>query len=101
MSGGNPMRFDGRYQLQEPTGRDNISTTYHALNLSTGLVISIRVLREFYSNDTNFMAQFQREEAQSLMQHSNIIQVYDYGQTDNKYFSVMELIEGTDLFRCL
>jgi eukaryotic-like serine/threonine-protein kinase len=94
--------FAGRYQLQDPIGRDDISTTYHALNLSTGLVISIRVLREFYSNDANFMAQFQRDaRAPSLMQHSNIVQVYDYGQTDSKYFFVMELIESTDLFRCL
>jgi serine/threonine-protein kinase len=35
------------------------------------------------------------------LQHPDIIQVYDYGQTDGKYFIAMELIEGSDLRRYL
>src|SRR5579859_4281882 len=35
------------------------------------------------------------------LRHPNIVQVYDYSQTDGNYFIVMELIEGTDLRRYL
>ncbi len=48
------------------------------------------------------MARFQQEaKAASALQHPNIVQVYDYGQTEGKYYIVMELIEGTDLRRYL
>jgi len=39
--------------------------------------------------------------ATSALQHPNIVQVYDYGQTDGNNFIVMELVEGTDLRRYL
>ncbi|HLG78920.1 MAG TPA: protein kinase, partial [Ktedonobacteraceae bacterium] len=49
-----------------------------------------------------FVTRFQREaKAASALQHPNIVQVYDYGQSDGNYFIVMELIDGTDLRRYL
>ena len=84
-----------RYQLQGPIDRNDISTAYRALNLHTGHVVSIRILRDIYSNDPKFMARFQRK------RHPSIVQVYDYGQADSKYYFFMELVEGTDLWRCL
>jgi serine/threonine-protein kinase len=65
-------------------------------------VVAIKVLREVYSTDPKFVTRFQREaKAASSLQHPNIVQVYDYGQSDGNYFIVMELIEGTDLRRYL
>jgi serine/threonine-protein kinase len=65
-------------------------------------VVAIKVLREVYSTDPKFVTRFQREaKAASALQHPNIVQVYDYGQSDGNYFIVMELIEGTDLRRYL
>ena len=44
------------------------------------------------------MVRFHREaKAASYLHHPNIVQVYDYGQTNGKYYIVMELVEGTDL----
>jgi serine/threonine-protein kinase len=48
------------------------------------------------------VTRFQREaKAASSLQHPNIVQVYDYGQSEGNYFIVMEYIEGTDLRRYL
>jgi serine/threonine protein kinase len=94
--------FAGRYQLQEPTGRDGMATIYRGRDLRTNRVVAIKVLRDIYSTDASFVARFQREVmAQSHLQHPNIVQVYDYGYTDGKYYIVMELVEGTDLRRYL
>src|SRR5260370_22853294 len=104
-SGGYTMQselFAGRYQLQDPIGRGGMSTVYRALDLYTGRVVAIKVLREFYGTKPKFAARFQRgAKAQSSLQHPNIVQVYDYGQTDGNYYVIMELIEGTDLRRYL
>ena len=91
-----------RYQLQDPLGRDGMSIVYRALDLRTGHDVSVKVLRDIYSNDAKFVARFWREaKSHSSLHHPNIVQVYDYGQTDDKYYLIMEFIEGTDLRRYL
>src|SRR6266700_552796 len=91
-----------RYKLQDPIGRGGMATIYRGQDLRMDRVVAIKVLREVYSTDPKFVTRFQREaKAASALQHPNIVQVYDYGQTDGNYFIVMELVEGTDLRRYL
>ena len=91
-----------RYQLQNPIGRGGMATIYRGLDMRMDRVVAVKVLREVYSTDPKFVTRFQREaKAASSLQHPNIVQVYDYGQTDGNYFIVMELVEGTDLRRYL
>src|ERR1700680_5001401 len=91
-----------RYQLQEPIGRGGMATIYRGRDKRMERVVAIKVLRDIYSTDPKFVTRFQREAKKaSALQHPNIVQVYDYGQTDGNYFIVMELIEGTDLRRYL
>lgn len=94
--------FAGRYQPQDPIGRDGLATIYRGRDLRTDLVVAIKVLRDIYSTDASFVARFQREVmAQSYLQHPNIVQVYDYGYTGDKFYIVMESVEGTDLHHYL
>jgi serine/threonine protein kinase len=91
-----------RYQLQDPIGRGGMATIYRGRDMRMDRFVAIKVLREVYSTDPKFVTRFQREaKAASALQHPNIVQVYDYGQSDGNYFIVMELIEGTDLRRYL
>src|SRR5438876_462511 len=87
-----------RYLLQSRIGRGGMATIYRARDLQVDRVVAVKVLREIYSTDPKFVERFEREaKAASALRHPNIVQVYDYGQTDGKYYIVMELIEGTDL----
>jgi serine/threonine-protein kinase len=91
-----------RYELMEPIGRGGMATIYRGRDTRMDRTVAIKVLREVYSTDPKFVTRFQREaKAASALQHPNIVQVYDYGQTDGNYFIVMELVEGTDLRRYL
>jgi eukaryotic-like serine/threonine-protein kinase len=91
-----------RYQLQDPIGRGGMATIYRARDVRMDRVVAIKVLREVYSTDPKFVRRFQVEaKAASALQHPNIVQVFDYGQTDGNYYIVMELVEGTDLRRYL
>src|SRR5262249_2839186 len=91
-----------RYELQDPIGRGGMATIYRAIDLRMGRTVAVKILREVYSTDPKFVTRFQREaKAASALQHPNIVQVYDYGQSDGNYFIVMEYIEGTDLRRYL
>jgi eukaryotic-like serine/threonine-protein kinase len=89
-----------RYQLQDPIGRGGMATIYRGRDMRMDRTVAIKVLREVYSTDPKFVTRFQREaKAASVLQHPNIVQVFDYGQSDGNYFIVMELVEGTDLRR--
>jgi serine/threonine-protein kinase len=91
-----------RYQLQDPIGRGGMATIYRGRDIRMDRTVAIKVLREVYSTDPKFVTRFQREaKAASSLQHPNIVQVYDYGQSDGNYFIVMEMVEGADLRRYL
>jgi eukaryotic-like serine/threonine-protein kinase len=92
----------GRYQLHNPIDQGITTTAYSGLDLQTDRSVVIKVLRELYSTDPKFVVRFQREaKAMYSLQHPNIVQVYDYGQTNGMYYIVMELVKGTDLRRYL
>jgi serine/threonine protein kinase len=91
-----------RYQLQEPIDRGWMATIYRGYDMHEDRVVAIKVLREVYSTDPKFVTHLQREaKVAHLSQHPNIVQVYDYGQSEGNYFIVMELVEGTNLRRYL
>jgi serine/threonine-protein kinase len=92
----------GRYLLQNRIGSGGMATIYQAQDLQMDRAVAVKVLREVYSTNPKFVRRFQVEaKAASALQHPNIVQVYDYGQTDGNYYIVMELVEGTDLRRYL
>ncbi len=87
-----------RYQLQSRIGSGGMATIHRARDLQKDRNVAVKVLREIFSTDPKFVARFRREaRIASALKHPNIVQVYDYGQTDGNYYIVMELIEGTDL----
>jgi eukaryotic-like serine/threonine-protein kinase len=91
-----------RYQLQDPIGRGSSSTIYRGWDLHMDRVVAIKVLREVYSTDPKFVKLYQTmAKTMSSLYHPNIIRVYDYGQANGNYYTVMELIEGIDLRRYL
>ena len=92
----------GRYELMEPIGRGGMATIYRARDRRMNRVVAVKVLREVYSTDRKFIARFQMEaRAASSLTHPNIVQVYDYGQSADNYYIVMEFIQGVDLRRYL
>ena len=91
-----------RYQLQDRIGHGGMATVYRGQDIRMERTVAVKVLRDAYSTDAKFVTRFQREaKAASALHHPNIVQVYDYGQSDGVYYIVMELIDGTDLRRYL
>jgi eukaryotic-like serine/threonine-protein kinase len=91
-----------RYEMQEPIGRGGMATIYRAVDLRMGRVVAAKILREVYSTDPKFVTRFQREaRAASALAHPNIVQVFDYGQSGDNYYIVMEYVDGSDLRRYL
>lgn len=90
-----------RYELHVPIGRGLMSVIYRGWDTVLHREVAIKVLRDVYSTNPRFTRRFQQvaRAMMALQQHPNIVQAYDYGETDGTCFIVMELIEGTDLRR--
>ncbi len=91
-----------RYEVRDPIGRGSMFRIYRGRDTVLNRDVAIKVLRDIYSRDSKFVTRFQRvARAMTALRHPNIVQFYEYGQTNGTYFIVMELIEGTDLRRYL
>ena len=91
-----------RYQLQEPIGQGDLATIYRGWDTHMERVVAVAVLREVYITDPKFVRRFQKgAEVMYSLQHPNIVQAYDYGQTNGTYYLVMELVDGINLHRYL
>jgi serine/threonine protein kinase len=59
---------------------------------------AIKVLYGYLAEGQDFLARFQREaKAIAALRHPNIVQVYDFDVQDDRYYMVMEFIDGGSL----
>ena len=88
----------GRYLLGEVIGKGGMAVVYKAYDFRTGRTVAVKVLRDQYSQDAEFVRRFQQEaEAASAITHENLIDVYDVGEQNGTRFIVMEYVDGMTL----
>jgi serine/threonine-protein kinase len=88
----------GRYEILDRIAEGGMSTVYRARRRPDGLIVALKVLREPYAADREFVERFAREaRAAETLQHPNIVRVYESGRDGDRYFIAMEYVDGTDL----
>ncbi|GGH25603.1 Stk1 family PASTA domain-containing Ser/Thr kinase [Paenibacillus segetis] len=88
----------GRYQIIERIGGGGMALVYKARDILLNRNVAIKVLRQQFVNDEEFIRRFRREaQSAASLSHSNIVSVYDVGQEDEIHYIVMEYIEGQNL----
>lgn len=87
-----------RYEIIDKIGAGGMSDVYKAKDHKLNRFVAIKVLKEEFSANKNFVSKF-RVEAQSAagLMHPNIVNVYDVGEEDGIHYFVMELVEGITL----
>ena len=92
--------LDDRYEIDTLIGQGGMSYVYRANDKKMGREVAIKVLKEEYCEDEDFIRKFQNEaQAAAKLNHPNIVAVYDI--VDNLetklHYIVMELVEGITL----
>ena len=87
-----------RYEILSKVGAGGMSDVYKAKDHILGRMVAIKVLKQEFSEDINFVTKF-RTEAQSAagLEHPNIVNIYDVGSESGLHFIVMEYVEGITL----
>ncbi len=87
-----------RYEILEKIGAGGMSDVYKAKDQVLGRFVAVKVLKQEFAEDVNFVTKFHTE-AQSAagLQHPNIVNIYDVGSEEHVHFIVMEYVEGITL----
>lgn len=91
-----PSLIADRFQVKSILGEGGMGIVYLAHDPVLNKDVAIKVLRENMPPST--IVRFQQEaKAVGKLKHSNIIEVYDFGISDDSPYLVMELLSGQSL----
>ena len=95
----------GEYAVYERLGMGGMATVHRAKKQGIEgfeRVVALKRLLTHLADDDSFVSSFIREARMaSLLQHANIVQIYDLGRVGNDLFIAMEFIDGHDLRQLL
>jgi beta-lactam-binding protein with PASTA domain/tRNA A-37 threonylcarbamoyl transferase component Bud32 len=90
--------FNSRYRVDGSLGNGGMANVYVGTDTLLRRRVAIKVLREQYASDDDFVTRFSYEaQSAAKLSHPNIVNVYDFGQEDHSYYIVMELVDGATL----
>ena len=87
-----------RYKLLTKLGGGGMAEVYKGLDTLLDRQVTIKILREQYASDEDFVKKFRREaQAVARLSHPNIVSIYDVGIEKEIQYLVMEYVEGINL----
>ena len=87
----------GKYEITGILGRGGMGVVYRAEDKRIGRQVAIKTLTENFSGQPEMLERFYREAQAGILQHPNIVIVYDLGDEDGVPFIVMEFVSGEPL----
>ena len=88
----------GRYEVLGPLSEGGMALVYRGRRLEDGRAVAIKVLRDQYAHNAEFVARFEREaQAVARLSHPHMVQIFDSGRDGDIHFIVMEFVDGEDL----
>ncbi|MFN8555360.1 MAG: serine/threonine-protein kinase [Candidatus Obscuribacterales bacterium] len=90
--------FADRYEIIDVLGRGGMSVVYKAQQIFMQNLVAIKVLHQTLNSDPTSFDRFKQEAVAAIsIRDKNVIQVLDFGISDEKAFLIMEYLEGQDL----
>ena len=88
----------GPYKLLAPIGAGGMGEVYRALDTRLGREVAVKVLSQSLSRDDEALHRFEQEaRAAGMLNHPNILAIYDIGVQDDRRYIVSELLEGESM----
>lgn len=87
-----------RYEILEKVGSGGMAVVYKAKDRLLNRFIAVKMLRDEYVNDQEFLDKFKMEaQSAASLSHTNIVNIYDVGAEDDMPYIVMEFVSGVTL----
>lgn len=93
-----PDVIDGKYRVICEVGSGGMAHVYRTINMSSRKVVAVKMLKEEYLDDQEFLRRFEREAKASLaLSHENIVRAFGVGDDNGIPYIVLEYVEGKTL----
>ena len=97
-----PPQTLGPYRLLGVLGRGGMATVYQACDTRNERLVALKVMLPELQENEEFVGRFEREiKISRLLQHPNLIQVFDDGCSEGQRFLAMEMALGRSLYDIL
>ena len=91
-------KLDGRYEIRELIGVGGMANVYHCYDTIDAREVAIKIMKDEFLNNEDFIRRFKNEsKAIAVLNHPNIVRVYDVSFGDIIQYIVMEYIDGITL----
>ena len=91
-------KLDGRYEITELIGEGGMADVYRATDVVDKKTVAVKILKREFAENEEFLRRFRNEsKAIAVLNHPNIVKVFDVGFSDRIQFIVMEYIDGNTL----
>lgn len=88
----------GKYEILDELGRGGFGTVYKAEDQVLGRLVAIKILHPALVVEMNFIERFRQEaRTAAMLDHSNLVPVYDFGETEGRYYIAMGYMPGGSL----
>src|SRR5438876_1843062 len=88
----------GPYKIVAPIGAGGMGEVYRAQDTRLGRDVAVKVLSRTLVNDAEALRRFEQEaRAAGMINHPNILAIYDIGSEGELRYIVSELLEGESL----
>src|SRR6187549_237924 len=92
----------GNCRIVEEVASGGMAVVYRAVQDPLGRTVAIKALKSSAAVEENVSTRFEREaKSLTMLQHENIIHVYDFHHERGALFIVMEYVQGIDLYDLL
>ena len=93
-----PGQTIGRYSILSAIGTGGMGEVYRALDPGIGREVAIKLLPAHFSEDEERLRRFEQEaRAAGMLNHPNILAIYDVGRENGSPYLVTELLQGQTL----
>jgi serine/threonine protein kinase/WD40 repeat protein len=95
---GRPLEQLGDYHILRQIGCGGMGVVYEAVQEALGRHVALKVLPFAFSNDPTHLKRFRREaRSAARLHHTNIVPVFDIGESRGIHYYAMQFIQGQGL----
>lgn len=90
--------INGRYRLESLLGDGGMGTVYRAHDLNLDRPVAIKLMHAHFARRSEFRARLiQEAQTTAQLDHPSVVNIFDFGESDDGLFIAMEYVDGGSL----